>query len=42
MAGIVKTAPGISAYGASKHAAVSVSSSLRQELAVFGIQVCTV
>mmetsp|Transcript_4413 Transcript_4413/g.11119 ORF Transcript_4413/g.11119 Transcript_4413/m.11119 type:complete len:188 (+) Transcript_4413:69-632(+) len=42
MAGVMKSAPGISAYTASKHAAVALSSSLRQELEPWGIQVCSV
>eukprot|EP00527_Entomoneis_sp_CCMP2396_P003736 CAMPEP_0198140672 /NCGR_PEP_ID=MMETSP1443-20131203/3803_1 /TAXON_ID=186043 /ORGANISM="Entomoneis sp., Strain CCMP2396" /LENGTH=388 /DNA_ID=CAMNT_0043803177 /DNA_START=94 /DNA_END=1260 /DNA_ORIENTATION=+ len=42
MAGLVKAANRTSPYAASKHATVAFSSSLRQELQAFGIQVCTV
>lgn len=42
MAGIGKSPMNLSAYCASKHAAAALSSSLRQELQVFGIQVSTV
>jgi len=42
MAGLVPMSIGLSAYGASKHAANAFSSVLRMELKSFGIQVTTI
>ena len=42
MAGLVPLSIGMSAYGASKHAANAFSSVLRMELKSFGIQVTTI